>query len=84
MTNILHKTLSNLKIETLFKNNEQHYSETSPLGPLNSGDTNFGPGKMFTLSLYLLPLMKGHLYSGERDTFSGSQNPSLTSIQGTP
>ena len=26
----------------------------------------------------------GHLYSGERDTFSWSRNPGLTSIQGTP
>ena len=25
-----------------------------------------------------------HLYSGERDTFSGSENLGLTSIQGTP
>ena len=30
---------------------------------------------------YLCPL--GHLYSGERDTVSGSQNPDSTSIQGT-
>ena len=28
--------------------------------------------------------MKGHLYLGERDTFSGSQIPVLTSIQGSP
>ena len=32
---------------------------------------------------YLLPLQKGHLYSGENDTFSGSRNLDLTSIQGT-
>ena len=41
------------------------------LGTLNSRDTKFGRGKMFIQSLYLLPLLKGQLYSGERDTFSG-------------
>lgn len=30
-----------------------------------------------------IPLLKGHLYSEERYTFSGSQNLSLNSIQGT-
>ena len=49
------------------------YSGTSPLGHLYSRDTKFGPGKMFTSSLYLLPLLKGHLYLGERDTFVGSK-----------
>ena len=34
-------------------------------------------------TFYLLPLLKGHLYSGERNTFSGSRNAALTSIQGT-
>ena len=58
------------------------YSGTSPLGHLYSGDITFGPGKMFIQSLYPLPLLKGHLYSGERDTFSGSRRPVLTSIQG--
>ena len=33
---------------------------------------------------YMLPLLKGHLYSGERDTFSRSQNQGLTSILGKP
>ena len=33
--------------------------------------------RVFSWSLYLLPLLKGHLYSGEKDTFSGSQNPGL-------
>ena len=31
-----------------------------------------------------LVTIKTHPYSGERDTFSGSQNPVLSSIQGTP
>ena len=53
-------------------------------GQLHSGDSKFGPGKMFTESLYLLPLLKGYFYSGERNTFSGSRNPGLTSIQETP
>ena len=42
------------------------------------------PRKLFTLSLYLLPLLKGHFLPGKRDTSSGSQKPGLTSIQGTP
>ena len=37
------------------------YSVTSPLGHLHLWDTKFGPGK----SLYPLPLLKGHLYSGK-------------------
>lgn len=49
-----------------------------------SKHTKFYPRKLFTLSLYLLPLLKGHLLSGKRDTSSGSQNPGFTSIQGTP
>ena len=50
---------------------KEQYSGTSLLGHLFSGDTNFGPAKMLTKSLYLLPLLKGRiLYSGERDTFS--------------
>ena len=28
-------------------------------------------------------VLNGHLYSGERDSFSGPGNPGLTSIQGT-
>ena len=39
---------------------------------LHSGDTKFGPEKMFTYSSCLLPLLNGHLYSGEKDTFCGS------------
>ena len=43
-------------------------------------ETKFGPGKIqFSLSLYLLPLLKGHFYSGEIDTFWGSRNQGLTS-----
>ena len=30
----------------------------------------------------VVPLLKGHLYSGERETLPGSRNPHLTSIQG--
>lgn len=46
--------------------------------------TKFGPGKMFTQSLYLLPLPKEQHYPRKRDIFFGSRNPVLTSIQGTP
>ena len=52
-------------------------------GHLHSGVTKFGLGRMFTQFLYLLPLLKGQLYSEERDTFSRSQNPDETSNQGT-
>ena len=44
-------------------------------GNLHSGITKFGLRKMFTQSLHLLPLLKGHLYSGERDTFLGPETP---------
>ena len=47
-------------------------------------DPKFGPGKTSTWSLYLLPILKGHLYLRERDRFSWSWNLGLTSIQGTP
>ena len=66
------------------------YSGTYPLVHLyfkrqfHSEDTKFHPRKLFTLSLYLLPLLKGHFLPGKRDTSSGSQKPGLTSIQGTP
>ena len=60
------------------------YSGASSLGHLYSRDTKYGPGKVFTKSLYLLPLLKKHLYSGERGTFSGPRHLGLTSIQGTP
>ena len=55
------------------------YSATSSLGHLCSWDTfvqedtKFGPVKIFSQSLYLPPRLKGRLYSGERDTFSGSR-----------
>ena len=52
------------------------YSKTIPI--------RIYPRKLFTLSLYLLPLLKGHLLPGKRDTSSGSQETGLTSIQGTP
>lgn len=42
------------------------------------------PGEMIRYALYLFPLLKEHLYSGEKNTFSGSGNPILTSFQGTP
>ena len=38
------------------------------------GNTKFGPGKMFTLSLYLLPLLKAPLYSRERDNSFQNMN----------
>ena len=47
--------------------------EPLQLDTIYSRDTKFGPGKIFTSSLYLLPLLKGHLYLGERDTFVGSK-----------
>ena len=37
---------------------------------------------MFTKSLSLLPLFRDHVYSGERDTLSGSRHPCLISIRG--
>ena len=51
---------------------------------LHTVDTKFGPGKTSTYSLNLLSLLKGHLYTRERDTFSGTRNLVLNSIQGTP
>ena len=53
---------------------------------LHSGDTkiNLVPGKSPHNLCILFPLLKGHLYSGERDNFSRSQNLGLTSFQGTP
>ena len=55
------------------------YSGTSHLGHLHSWTQTSIP------SLYPLPraLLKGHLYSGERDPFSGSRSLVLTSIKGT-
>ena len=54
-------------------------------GHLHSEDAKFGRRKMFTYmkSLYLLhvPLLRVHLYSGERDTLSRSLNPNLTLSQ---
>ena len=53
-----------------------YHSGTYPLGHLCSsdtsiwGDTIFGPRKMLTYSLYLFPLVKGHLYSWNRVSFS--------------
>ena len=53
---------------------------------LHSGDTkiNLVPGKSPHNLCILFPLLKGHLYSGERDNFSRSRNLGLTSFQGTP
>ena len=50
-------------------------------GHLHSGHTELG--KMLSKSLYLLPLLRGLLYSGERNTFSGCRNLGLTFIQRT-
>ena len=55
----------------------QGYSGTSPLGHPYPRDSSIQETqKVVTI--------KTHAYSGERDTFSGSQNPGLTSIHGTP
>ena len=69
--------VSEIALKSLFL-----YSGASPLAHLCSTsaqgtpppfwDTKYGPGKMFSYSSYLLPLLNGHLYSGERDTFCGS------------
>ena len=61
------------------------YGGTSPLRNLHSEDTTFVQGKMFTQSLYLLP--PGYWRDTSfwwKVTFSESQNPVLTSLQGTP
>ena len=70
---------------------KSQYSETSPSGQLYSRDNSFQGAQNLVpekcshnLCIILLLLLKGHLYSGEGDTFSGSENLSLTSIQGTP
>ena len=60
---------------------ERLLRDTSVQGTPPFRDTQFGPGKTSTYSLYLLPLLMAHLYSEERNTTSGSQNPGLTSIQ---
>ena len=44
--------------------------------PLIRGHRFWSPKNVITSSLYLLPILNGHLHSGERDTFSGSQNHS--------
>ena len=49
------------------------------------GTQNLAPEKCsYNLCIHYLYYMKGRLYSGERDTFSGSRSPLLNSIQGTP
>ena len=75
-------------VEPIF--DEPLYSVTSPLGYLYSRDTSIqGTQKIwsrknvqiifvFIISIEGTPLFK------ERGTFSGSRNPDLTSIQGTP
>ena len=65
------------------RNHERSYSGTLLFkGHIHSGDTKFGPEKMFTLSLYLLPPLKGHLYSGERVTFSASRKVQFNFLSG--
>ena len=62
------------------KSQTQSMEPLRTLGDLYSRETKFVPGKIqFTLSLYLFPLLKGHFYSGEIDTFWGSRNQRLTS-----
>ena len=67
-----------------------NFHNLSFLGDLYSRDTsiqgteNLVPEKCSQIILLLLPLLKGHLYSGERDTFSASLNLVLTSFQGIP
>ena len=61
-----------------------YYSETSHLGYLYSRDTS-SQGSPFLVAaehfhiifvvVTVVPLLKGHLYSGERETLPGSQNP---------
>ena len=67
-----------------------NFHNLSFLGDLYSRDTsiegteNLVPEKCSQIILLLLPLLKGHLYSGVRDTFSASLNLVLTSFQGIP
>ena len=55
----------------------QGYSGTSPLGHPYPGDSSIQETQK-------LVTIKTRPYSGTRGTFSGSQNPVLSSIQGTP
>ena len=55
----------------------QGYSGTSPLGHPYPRDSSIQETQK-------LVTIKTRPYSGERSTFSGSQNPVLSSIQGTP
>ena len=55
----------------------QGYSGTSPLGHPYPRDSSIQETQN-------LVTIKTRPYSGERNTFSGSQNPVLSSIQGTP
>ena len=41
-----------------------------------------GPGEMITYSLYLFPLLKEHLYSGEKDHFFWVGKPSFNLLSG--
>ena len=50
--------------------------ETSPF----RGHKMWSRKNLHIIFLFLLPLLKRHLYSEERDTFSGTWNPGLTSI----
>ena len=69
-----------------------NYSGTSPLGhlcsdplfnrPLSSGGTQFSSENVQIIFVFNL-LSKEHLYPRERDSFCGSRDPGLTSIQGT-
>ena len=50
------------------------------------GTENLAPEKMFIYIAFVFvnSILTGHLYSGERDSFSGSRKPVLTFFRGTP
>lgn len=55
-----------MKVRVVIGTDKLKYFETSPLGHLRTRDTSI---QTFILSFYLLPMLKGHLYFGERETF---------------
>ena len=65
-----------------FGTDESGYHESSYsgtllfMGHLHSGDRKFGPGKIFIYITFVFvnSILTGHLYPGERDSFSGSRN----------
>ena len=61
------------------------YGGTSLLGHFYSGGYKLWSRKnAHIIFLSVTSVERTPVYSGKRDTFSGSQNPSLTSIQRTP